>query len=141
MQETEVTQAQWSLIMGNNPSKFKGDNNPVETVTYYEVKNFIKKLNELDKIYEYRLPTEAEWEYAAGPEPENRKEFLYMSVWYEKNSENKTHPVGTTLSKHYNIFDLRDMFGNVMEWVEDSYNKNAYSILGKGLGKKTTSGP
>ncbi len=65
MGRTEVTQAQWKAVMGNNPSNFKGDDLPVEHVSWDDVKDFIRKLNNLQNDYEYRLPTEAEWEYAA----------------------------------------------------------------------------
>ena len=118
----EVTQGLWMAVMDNNPSGYTGNNNlPVEEVSWDEVQEFIKKLN-AKTGKKYRLPTEAEWEYAARG---GNKSFGYrypgsndidIVAWYEKNSGKKTHPVGT---KQPNELGIYDMAGNVSEWVND----------------------
>ena len=123
MGKTEVTQAQWKAVMGNNPSYFKGDDLPVEQVSWDDVQDFIRKLNNLQNDYEYRLPTEAEWEYAArsgttGDYAGN----LDSMAWYSNNSGSKTHEVG---QKQPNAFGLYDMHGNVWEWRADWYGEYA----------------
>jgi len=127
----EVTQAQWMEIMNDNPSVFKGDNLPVENVSWEDVQEFIRKLN-VKTGKNYRLPTEAEWEYAA----EGgilRKGYKYSGsnqvdavAWYSGNSDGKTHPVG---SKQPNELGIHDMSGNVWEWCSDWYG--SYSNTGK----------
>jgi formylglycine-generating enzyme required for sulfatase activity len=118
--KTEVTQAQWKSIMGSNPSNFKGDNLPVENVSWDDVQIFIGKLKaKTGKTY--RLPTEAEWEYAAGKIDETS---LGDYAWYDVNSNKTTHPVGT---KQPNQFGLYDMGGNVWEWCNDWYEADYYS--------------
>jgi formylglycine-generating enzyme required for sulfatase activity len=128
MQKTEVTQAQWKNIMGYNPSYFRGDNHPVESIGWYEIKQFIQWLNiqKIDDGYIYRLPTEAEWEYSARATTETAFYFGndLIDPHYKKygyvigNSENTTHPVATKIP---NLFGVYDTFGNVSEWVEDCY--------------------
>lgn len=117
MDKYEVTQARWKKIMGNNPSKFVGDDLPVEQVNYFEAQNFARKSNG-----ECRLPTEAEWEYAAAGGTESRYYWGDMMdnayAWFEDNSEGKTHPVGKKLPNQYGLYD---MMGNVWEWVDDWY--------------------
>ncbi len=126
----EVTQRQWNEVMKKNPSQFKkGGNYPVEQVSWYEAKTFIKKLNQkYDGRMEFRLPTEEEWEYAArsGGKPE-----LYSGgdipdevAWYQNNSNGTIHPVG---SRKPNGLGLYDMSGNVWEWCQEVYSKTAYS--------------
>ncbi|KPA14158.1 serine/threonine protein kinase, partial [Candidatus Magnetomorum sp. HK-1] len=130
MQTTEVTQGQWKAIMGENPSYFEncGDNCPVERVSWNDIQEFINRLNQKSK-QKYRLPTEAEWEYAAragstsafangdiketgcGIDPN-----LNKMGWYCGNSDSKTHPVA---QKQANQWQLFDMHGNVYEWCSD----------------------
>jgi formylglycine-generating enzyme required for sulfatase activity len=121
----EVTQAQWEAVMGNNPSYFKGGNRPVEQVSWYDVQEFIERLNALDDGYVYRLPTEAEWEYAcrAGSNGDYAGKLDAMA-WYNDNSQQMTHPVGT---KQPNAWGLYDMHGNVFEWCQDYYDAGYYA--------------
>ena len=126
-----VTQKQWALVMGVNPSHFEGDDwasLPVEQVSWNEIQEFIKRLNAATGK-KYRLPTEAEWEYAArgGASGKGEKfsghQFLDDVAWYDYNSYGRTRPVGT---KQPNEIGLHDMIGNVWEWVDDWYDKNYY---------------
>ena len=125
LQSTAVTQGQWGKVVLDNPSTFNdsGDDCPVETVSWDDVQDFIKKLNEIDSSDDkYRLPTEAEWEYACRAGTTTEFSFgedasgLDVYGWYSDNSELKTHPVG---QKKPNGWGLYDMHGNVWEWVED----------------------
>jgi formylglycine-generating enzyme required for sulfatase activity len=123
----EVTQAQWKALMGNNPSHFKGDDLPVESVSWTDCQSFLAKLKEkLPRGMTCRLPTEAEWEYAcrAGSTTEycdgDGEGFLYRGAWYCRNSEGKTHPVG---QKRPNAWGLYDVHGNVWEWCSDWYGE------------------
>lgn len=134
MQTTEVTQGQWKAVMGNNPSRFKncGDDCPVELVSWDDVQEFINKLNlRFGHGTTYRLPTEAEWEYAA--RAGSKTAFasggiskLYCGYnfnldvmgWYCGNANKKTHPVA---QKQSNAWGLYDMHGNVSEWCQDRY--------------------
>lgn len=119
-----VTQAQWKAVMGDNPSHFKeAEQNPVENVSWDDIQEFLKKLNEKTGK-NYRLPTEAEWEYAARG-GQDSKEYEYAGsntletvAWYTENAKNKTHPVG---QKSPNELGLYDMSGNVWEWCSDWY--------------------
>jgi len=126
----EVTQAQWESVMGNNPSYFKGDPHcPVENVSWDDVQEYINKLNELTGKT-YRLPTEAEWEYAArGGVNSNGYKYsgsraLNNAAWFWDNSDGKTHPVGT---KKPNELGIYDMSGNVWEWCSDWHASDYYS--------------
>ena len=130
LSRTEVTQAQWRAIMGSDPPdlEFKGcDNCPVESVSWDDVQEFIKKLNALSSSVKYRLPTEAEWEYAARGGAKS-KDYLYSGsnqinevAWHAGNSGDKTHLIGT---KKKNELGLFDMSGNVHEWCQDVWHKN-----------------
>jgi len=126
LQTTEVTQGQWKAVMGDNPSHFtKGDDYPVEKVSWHDAQAFLKKLNTMDPGKNYRLLTEAEWEYAcrAGTTGERYGE-LDAIAWYDKNSGGRTHPVG---QKQPNAWGLYDMLGNVWEWCADWYGENYYA--------------
>lgn len=148
--ETEVTQALWKAVMGNNPSDFKGDNCPVEQVSYEECLEFVEKLNKLKKT-KFRLPTEAEWEFAArGGNLSHGYRYsggdnLNVVAWYWQNSgdsilegdsndpdegwnpdailgnNSRTHEVKT---KQPNELGIYDMSGNVEEWCADLFDKN-----------------
>jgi len=124
----EITQGQWKAVMGSNPSYFKGDDNlPVEQVSWDDAQAFMAKLNALNDGYRYRLPTEAEWEYAcrAGTTGDyGGTGNLDEMGWYNNNSGSKTHVVGT---KKANTWGLYDMHGNVWEWVQDWYSSDYYS--------------
>ena len=128
--ETEVTQELWKAVMGSNPSYFSGTNLPVEGVSWDDCHTFIKKLNRLTGK-KFRLPTEAEWEYAARGGQKSRgykyagSNTLSDVAWYKDNSSNQTHPVK---QKQANELGLYDMSGNVYEWCQDwygSYSSNA----------------
>ena len=115
----EITQGQWEAVMGHNPSyqPLCGTDCPVEGVSWQDVQDFIERLNVAEDGYEYRLPTEAEWEYAArAGSTEDRHGPIDTIAWHSGNSMSTTHPVAR---KEANEFGLFDMLGNVWEWVQD----------------------
>ena len=122
----EVTQEEWVAVMGSgsNPSQFKGRRNPVETVSWDDVQEFIKRLNAKEGHTRYRLPTDVEWELGARAGTDTTYSFgddarlLGEYAWYKGNSNAATHPVG---QKKPNPWGLYDMHGNVWEWVQDWY--------------------
>ena len=122
----EVTQEQWYAVMGTLPSRFKGRTLPVEQVSWSDAQEFVKKLSD-NTGKNYRLPSEAEWEYAARAGSQTAYSFgdnvgeLGRYGWFNNNSNNTTHPVGEKLP---NAFGLHDMHGNVWEWTEDCWNEN-----------------
>jgi len=125
MSKYEVTQKQWSEVMGSYPLYFKGDDLPVEQVSWNDVQEFITKLNEREGSVKYRLPSEAEWEYTARAGTTTRYSFgddeseFEDYAWFWENSEIRTHPVG---QKKPNPWGLYDMHGNVGEWVQDGWH-------------------
>lgn len=147
MGKYEVTQAQWQAVMGTDPSNFKGDSLPVEQVSWDDAQEFIRKLNVRNNGFLYRLPTEAEWEYAARARTTgNYAGSPDLMAWYGNNSGRQyfdaqeifardtnnyekriadnggqTHPVG---QKQANGFGLYDMYGNVWEWCQDYYHES-----------------
>lgn len=125
----EITQAQWKNIMGKNPSYFRGDDFPVECVSWEDVQRFIKRLNAKTGKH-YRLPTEAEWEYAAkgGNLSKNYKysgsDTLQEIAWYIENSDSLSHICG---NKQPNELGIHDMCGNVHEWCSNRYDSLSYT--------------
>ena len=118
-----MTQALWQAVMGSNPSYFSGSNKPVECVSWNDCQDFISRLNALTGE-NFRLPTEAEWEYAARG-GNKRGGYMYVGsntidnvAWYDDNSGSQTHNVAT---KSPNELGLYDMSGNVWEWCQDWY--------------------
>ena len=134
--KTEVTQTQWKAVMGNTPSSFKGDDLPVEQVSWNDAVAFCEKLNEMNRYtlpvgYHYTLPTEVQWEYACragtttrfyyGDTPFSSLE-LEKYAWHDDNSSDKTHTVGEKLPNDWGLYD---MHGNVHEWCLDWYDDYA----------------
>ena len=144
MGKSEVTGKQWQAVMGSDPSAFKGENLPVEQVTFAQVQEFLNKLNARGDGFAYRLPTEAEWEYAArSGTTDQYAGSLHDMAWYNDGqaaargsgafqNENspvgllipETHPVATKSPNAWGIYDMR---GNVAEWVQDFYDTDYYS--------------
>jgi len=121
---TEVTQRQWQAMMGNNPSQFSacGDDCPVETVTWDEAREYARRLS-VATGKTYRLPTEAEWEYAWRGGDRGTccsEDDIGPMAWYEGNSGHTVHAVG---QKQKNAWGLQDMSGNVWEWAEDCWHE------------------
>ncbi|MEK6704468.1 MAG: formylglycine-generating enzyme family protein [Bdellovibrionota bacterium] len=163
MQATAVTQLQYFLVMGRNPSNFRKKeycddndyqvkfglglcvNHPVETVSWNDAQKFIEKLNQIQNEYTYRLPTEAEREYAArgGMSSDFPYSFIFDDnndlnnhSWYSDNSNNRTHAVALKIANQYGLYD---MHGNVWEWVQDFYGKYPTSPVTDPTGPTTGS--
>jgi formylglycine-generating enzyme required for sulfatase activity len=128
LQTTEVTQGQWQKVMENNPSSNRCKDCPVENVSWDDAQKFIRKLNRMENTDKYRLPIEAEWEYACRAGSNSRFCFgdaeagLKKYAWYTKNAGDKTHPVGQLKP---NSWGLYDMHGNVWEWCQDWFGPYA----------------
>ena len=129
MAETQVTQTLWEAVMGYNPSRFEGANRPVEDVSWNDCQKFLKKLNVLTGM-QFRLPTEAQWEYAARG-GECSKGYKYAGgnnldnvAWWNGNSNHETHDVK---QKQPNELGLYDMTGNVWEWCNDWFDGSYYA--------------
>lgn len=125
----EVTQKLWQDVMGNNPSETKGENNPVDKVSWNDCNEFIARLNKLTGKT-FRMPTEAEWEFAARGGVDS-KGYIYSGsnnidavAWYDANEDGQTHAVG---QKQPNELGIYDMSGNVGEWCSDWYEDGAYA--------------
>ena len=125
----EVTQEQWEAVMGNNPSSFKGPKNPVDTVSWDDCQQFLKKLNDKAPGGRWSLPTEAQWEYACRAGSNTLYCFgdgatgLGEYAWHDKNANGTTHAVG---EKKPNAWGLYDMHGNVWEWCADWFDPGYY---------------
>ncbi|MFX0200975.1 MAG: formylglycine-generating enzyme family protein [Candidatus Hodarchaeota archaeon] len=133
MGKFQVTQEQYKAIIGTNPSGFSGSKLPVENISWDDAVEFCDKLSQLShkEGKTYRLPTEAEWEYACRAGSQTRFCFgddvcsLDAYGWYADNSDDQTHPIG---QKRPNAFGVYDMHGNVYEWCEDWYDRDYYSV-------------
>jgi formylglycine-generating enzyme required for sulfatase activity len=126
----QVTQSQWARVMKTDPSHFKGPDRPVETVSHHDALAFVERLNEMEGKKLYRLPTEAQWEYAARAGSQSaycygtERMKLSRYAWYKSNSKDETHPVGLLAP---NDWGLHDMHGNVHEWCADWFDRNYYA--------------
>ncbi|MCX6861940.1 MAG: formylglycine-generating enzyme family protein [Verrucomicrobia bacterium] len=138
--ETPCTQAQWSLLMPHNPSKFRGANLPVEQVSWEDAREFARKLTEfhhqlglISAGWSWDLPTEAQWEYACRVRKSGEFHGPIDSVaWYQLNSQKRTHPVGT---RQPNDWGLQDMHGNVAKWCLDWYGQYPFEAVNHPVGQ------
>ncbi|SFM29104.1 formylglycine-generating enzyme family protein [Methanolobus profundi] len=130
-----VTQKEWKAVMGDLPSCFEGNDRPVECISWDDVQKFIRELNAKEDNGIYRLPSEAEWEYACRAGTDTKYFFgdsdaeLGTYAWYYGNSEHNTHPVGR---KRPNPWGLYDMHGNVWEWCQNRHHRNYEEALAEG---------
>lgn len=137
--ETPVTQVLWTAVMGENPSHFKGDNLPVERVSWEDCQEFIKRLNVLTGM-KFRLPTEVEWEYAArGGQYSKHQKYAGVDdnaksdyMWFKENSQSQSHEVKSKIPNELGLFD---MSGNISEWCNDWYF-NSYANNGERVNPK-----
>ncbi len=128
----EITQKQWQQVMGHNPSIHVGPTRPVDKVSWNDAQMFLQRLNAQEKTTSYKLPTEAQWEYAAragsqtsycyGDDQQGNK--LIQYGWFADNSNKQSQPVGGLKPNNWGI---HDMHGNVQEWVQDRYDRKYYS--------------
>jgi formylglycine-generating enzyme required for sulfatase activity len=124
MSKYEVTQAQYQAVMNSSPSSFKGDTLPVDSVSWNSAVEFCRKLSQLTGR-QYRLPTEAEWEYAArAGSPKSSTGNVEATAWYDANSAGHPHAVG---QKEANAFGLYDLTGNLWEWCQSKYKPYPYN--------------
>jgi formylglycine-generating enzyme required for sulfatase activity len=125
--DTPCTQALWQAVMGTNPSYFKGENRPVENVSWDDCQQFLAAFNQQFPELPLVLPTEAQWEYAcrAGTQTARYEAELRAIAWYNRNSNNATHEVG---QKRPNVWGVYDMLGNVWEWCHD--DRRTYARTG-----------
>ena len=133
LQRTEVTQAQWHQVMENKPGPqeyWQRDDwreLPVVSISWFMAQRFIEELNKIDEDFQYRLPTEAEWEYAARAGSDDIRPYpvslLSEYAWFIKSSGDKPHPVAT---RKPNAWGLYDTLGNAWEWVNDWYAPDTY---------------
>jgi formylglycine-generating enzyme required for sulfatase activity len=143
--ETECTQAQWEAVMGRYPSNFEGANRPVEQVSWNDAVDYCRKLTEKQRSegllpdgWEWRLPTESEWEYGArGGTTGARPGELDTIAWWSGNSGSETHAVG---GKQANAWGLHDMMGNVWEWCADWYGEYPTGNVTDPMGSNSTTG-
>lgn len=125
-----VTQEQWARVMESNPSEFAGGQRPVECVSWHDAQVFIESLNASENTRTYRLPTEAEWEYAARANSTTAYSFgnetssLSAHAWFKKNAGDMTQPVGQLEPNEWGLYD---MHGNVHEWCQDWFDRNYYT--------------
>jgi formylglycine-generating enzyme required for sulfatase activity len=121
----ELTQKQWETVMGFNPSRVHAADKPVDNVSWNDAQEFISVLTSLNDGYRYRLPTEAEWEYAARAGVSSAYTGWLDTVGWHQSNASEVQPIGT---KTPNAFGLYDMEGNVYEWVQDWYSRAYYRV-------------
>ncbi len=130
MSKYEVTQQQWIVMMGSNPSPFKGEHKPATNMSWNDAQEFVTRLNKMEGTETYRLPTEAEWEYAAtgGKDTKyfwgNNSNKLRQYAWYDDNSGGESHDVGQLKPSPWGLYDI---LGNVGEFTADWYDTNYYA--------------